>query len=209
MYSGKFIQEKHFKATLPLYKDIKSLGLFKNGNVTESHPIKARYGHYYQRSQNTLSCVYNKSQFLSNATMKSWSFNIILELGDSYTRITKSFELFVGGTITKIQPIKAKYGHYYQRSQNTLSCVYKKSQFLSNATMKSWSNQIILELGVSYTMIRKRFALFIGGTITKLQPIKAHYRQNCRAVLKHIIMTVFYSGKFIQEKLFKATLPFY
>ena len=57
-----------------LYRSIKickNFGLFESGTVAKIHPIKARYGHYYQRSQNTLSCVYNKSQFLSNATMKS------------------------------------------------------------------------------------------------------------------------------------------
>ena len=56
--------------------------------------------------------------------------------------------------------------------------------------MKTWSYNITLELGLSYTRITKSFELFIGGTITKLQPIKAYYCQNCRALLKHTIITV-------------------
>ena len=64
-----------------------------------------------KRSQNTLACVYTTSQFLSNATVKSRSNNIILELAVSSTRIKTNFELFVGGTVTKLKAIKANYGH--------------------------------------------------------------------------------------------------
>ena len=98
-----------------------------------------------KRSQNTLACVYTTSQFLSNATVKRGSNNIILELAVSSTRIITNFELL-----------------------NTLACVYTMSQFLSNATVKSRSNKIILELAVSSTRIRIDFELFLEGTTGKI-----------------------------------------
>ena len=51
--------------------------------------------------------------------------------------------------------------------------------------MKSCSNKIILELGVSYTRIAKRFELFVSGNVTKVQRIKAQYRKNYCVTLNH------------------------
>ena len=81
-----------------------------------------------KRSQNTLACVYTTSQFLSNATVKSGSNNIIVELPVSSTRIITNFELFLGGTVKKLKPIKANYGHYYKTISKHISvCVYHES----------------------------------------------------------------------------------
>ena len=81
-----------------------------------------------KRSQNTLACVYTTSQFLSNATVKTRSSNIILELPVSFTRIITNFDLFLGGTVTKLKPIKANYGHYYKTMSKHISvCVYHES----------------------------------------------------------------------------------
>ena len=54
------------------------------------------------RSQNPVCFVYIKSQFLSNATVKSWSINIILKLEVFPTRITKHLELYIGETVTTV-----------------------------------------------------------------------------------------------------------
>ena len=80
-----------------------------------------------KRSQNTLACVYTTSQFLSNATVKSQSNYIILELAVSSTRIVTNFELFLGGTVKKLKPIKANYGHYYKTMSKHSVSVYHES----------------------------------------------------------------------------------
>ena len=78
-----------------------------------------------KRSQNTLACVYTTSQFLSYATVKKGSNNIIVEQAVSSTKIAANFELFVGGNVTKLKPIKANYGHYYKTILRHISvCVY-------------------------------------------------------------------------------------
>ena len=58
--------------------------------------------------------MYNKSLFLSNAPVKSWTINIILKLDVSPTGIKNSLKLFLGGTVPKVKPIKAQFRHNYQ-----------------------------------------------------------------------------------------------
>ena len=147
------------------------MGYFKTELFQNSSQLKRTMATIINRSQNTVWCVYIKIPFLSKTTVISYDNNGFVKLRYNLIRIWKKFGLFQNGIVSKLQPIKAQYGHYFHLISNKAWRVYNKSLFSTNATVKKWSLNIILKLKASPIRITNFCELFISVTVRKIKPI--------------------------------------